>query len=86
MQAQSLSGAQLFVTLWTIVHQVPLFMELSWQEYWSVWSFPTLGDFPDPEIKPTSPVTPTLAEGFFTTEPPSKFIILLEYGKTNTIL
>ena len=31
--------------------------------------FPSPGDLPDPEIKPTSPA---LAGGFFTTEPPGK--------------
>ena len=30
-----LSHVQLFVTLWTIAHQAPLFMEFSRQEYWS---------------------------------------------------
>ena len=78
MQAQLLGRAQLFVTLWTILHWVPLSMEFSWQEYWSVWSFPTLGDLPHSEIKPTSPVTPALAGGFFTTESPTKPFMLLE--------
>ena len=38
------------------------------QEYWSGLPFPPLGDLPDPGIEPASH---TLAEGFFTTEPPA---------------
>ena len=37
---QSLSHVQLFVTSWTVAHQVPLSMEFSRQEYWSVLLFP----------------------------------------------
>ena len=33
------------------------------------------GDLPDPGIKPTSPVTPALANGFFTTELPGKPLV-----------
>ena len=47
-----LSHVQLFVTPWTIAHQVPLSMGFSRQEYWSGLPFPTPGDLPDPEIKP----------------------------------
>ena len=39
------------------------------QEHRSGLSFSSLGDLPDPGIKPTSPA---LAGGFFTTEPPGK--------------
>ena len=35
--------------------------------YWSGLPFPPPGDFPDPGIKPTSPVSPALAGRFFTT-------------------
>ena len=45
----------------------PLYMGVFRQEYWSGLPFPPPGDLPDPGIKPTSP---TLAGGFFTTEPP----------------
>ena len=30
------------------------------------------GDLPDPGIEPAPPVASTLAEGFFTTDPPGK--------------
>ena len=39
------------------------------QEYWSGFPFPPPGDLPDPGIEPMSPA---LAGGFFTTEPPGK--------------
>ena len=35
--------------------QVPLSMEFSRQEYWSVLPFPPPGDLPDPGMDPTSP-------------------------------
>ena len=41
-------------------------------EYWSGLPFPTPGDLPDSGIKPTSPESPALAGGFFTTAPPGK--------------
>ena len=67
-----LSCVHLFVTPWTVVHQAPLAMEFSRQEYWSRLSFSTPGDLPDPGIKPASLVPPALAGGFFTTVPPGK--------------
>ena len=50
--AQSLSCIQLFVTPWTVAHQAPLSMGLSWPEYWSGLPFLPLGDLPDPGINP----------------------------------
>ena len=55
MLAQSLSHVQLLVTPWTIAHQAPLSMRFSRQEYWSGLPFPSLGDLPNPGIKPRSP-------------------------------
>ena len=60
------SRVQLFVALCTIIHQAPLSMVLSRQEYWSRLLFPSLGDLPDPENEPASLMYPTLAGGFFT--------------------
>ena len=37
---------------WTVVHQAPLSMGISWQEYWSGLSSPPPGDLPDPRIEP----------------------------------
>ena len=43
------------VTPWTGVHQDPLFMGFSRQEYWNRLAFPSPGDLPDPMIKLESP-------------------------------
>ena len=40
-------------------------MGFSRPEYWSGLPCPPPGDLPDPGIKPTSPVAPALAGGFF---------------------
>ena len=50
-----LSRVQLFVTLWAVALQAPLFMGCSRQEYWSGSPFPSPGDLPDPGIEPGSP-------------------------------
>ena len=70
-KCQSLSHVQLFVTPWTVACQDPLTMEFSRQEYWSGLLFPSLGDLPDPGIKPMSP---PLAGGLFTTAPPEMLL------------
>ena len=57
------------VTPWTVVRQALLFMGFSRQEYWSGLPFPPPGDLPDLGIEH---VSPALASGFFTTEPPRK--------------
>ena len=49
-------SCRLFGNLWTVAHQSPLFMKFSRQEYWSGLPFSTPRDFPDPRIKPWSPV------------------------------
>ena len=43
------------VTPWTVVHQAPLFMEFSRQEYCSGLPFPSPGNLPNPGIEPRSP-------------------------------
>ena len=43
------------MTPWTVARQAPLSMGFSRQEYWSGLPFPSLGDLPDPGIKPGSP-------------------------------
>ena len=68
-RAQMLSHVQLLATPWTVALQAPLSMEFSRQDYWSGLPFPSPGDLPDPGIKPMSPA---LADRFFTTEPPGK--------------
>ena len=73
--ARMLSSVQFFVTPWTIVHQAPVSMGFSWQEYWSRLPFPLLGIFRTQGSNPR--VSPMSAGGFFTTEP---------LGKPNQIL
>ena len=67
--AQSLSHVCLFAIPWTVAHQVPPSM----QQYWSMLPLPPPGDLPDQGIKPMCPISPVLADGFFTTEPLEKF-------------
>ena len=67
-----LSSVQLFATPWTValgssVHGIFQARILEW-----VCHFLLQGDIPNPRIKPKFPVSPALAGGFFTTEPPGK--------------
>ena len=57
------------VRLWIVVHQVPLSVRFSRQEYWSELPFPSPWNLVNPGVKPLSPV---LAGEFFITESPSK--------------
>ena len=52
-----------------VAHQVPLSLGFPSQEYWSGLPFPLPGDLPNPG---TEPMSPALAGGFLTTEPPGK--------------
>ena len=61
------SGVWPFVNPWTVAHQAPLSMRFSKQEYWSGLPFPSPGDLPDPGIKITSLMSPSLAGRFFST-------------------
>ena len=61
------------MTPWTVAHQAPLSMEFSRQEYWSGLPFPSLGDLPNPGIKPGSFV---LQADSLPSEPPGKPITL----------
>ena len=58
-----------FAPPWTVSLSVLLSMGFPRQKCWSRLPFPSPVDRPDPGIKPMSPV---LAGGFFTTEPPEK--------------
>ena len=61
------------MTPWIVVLQAPLLLGFSRQEYWNGLPFPPpLGDLPDPEIEPMSPVVSCTGSGFFTTEPSGK--------------
>ena len=58
-----------FVTPWTAALQAPLSMGFPSQGYWNGLPFHSPGDLLGSGIKPMSP---PLADGFFTTEPPGK--------------
>ena len=68
MHAKLLQSCRLFATLWTVTCQAPLFMGFSRQE-WSGLLCPSLGDLPNPGIKPASLISPALAGRFFTLAP-----------------
>ena len=57
------------MTPWTVVHQAPLSMEFSRQEYWSGLLCPSLEDLPNPGIKPESPA---LQADSLPSKPPGK--------------
>ena len=61
------SCVQLCATLWTIVHQAPLSMGFSRQDYWSGLPCPPPGDLPNPGTEPRVLKSPALTGGFFTT-------------------
>ena len=67
-----LSRVRLFVTPWTVAHQVPLPMVFCWKEYWSTLPCPPQRDLPGSGLKPSFPAVSCIAGGFFTTEPPGK--------------
>ena len=60
-----------------MAYQAPLSKEFSRQEYWKGLPFSTLGNLPDPGIKPASLSSPTLAGKFFATALPGKTSELL---------
>ena len=53
---------------WTVALQAPLSVGIFRQEYWSGLPYPPLGDRPDPESKPESPVSPALQVDSLPTE------------------
>ena len=69
MHAQS---CQTLAITWTVAHQALLSMGFFSQEYWSGLPFPPPGDLSNPGTEPASPMSPALAGGFFTPEPPGK--------------
>ena len=59
-------------TPWVVAQKAPLSMGFPRHEYWSGLPFPPPGDPPDPG---TESVSPALAGGFFTAEPPGKPLV-----------
>ena len=58
----------------------PLSVGFSRQEYWNGLPCPPPGDLPNPEIKPTSLVSPALTVGFFPTSAPREAIVVFYLG------
>ena len=52
MRIQSLSCVQFFATPWTTMHQAPLSMRFSRQQYWSGLPFPFSEALPNPGFNP----------------------------------
>ena len=63
------SHVQVFATLWIVVHQAPLSVVFSQQEYWSGLPRPPPGDLLNPRIEPRSP---TLQSDSLPSEPQRK--------------
>ena len=61
---KSLSRVQLFAAPWTIIHQAPLSMEFSRQDYCSGLPFPPPGHVPNTGIERESPTSPALAKRY----------------------
>ena len=70
-----------FATLLTVAHQAP-----PSRGYWNGLPFSSPVDLPDLGIKLTSPMSPGLAGGFFTTEPPGKSCISYLYVLDHQLL
>ena len=73
-----LSHVLLFATLWTVAHQAPLSMGFPGKNTRMGCHFLLQGNLPNPGTEPKPPVSPALAGGFFTSEPPGKLLIV--YG------
>ena len=71
-EVKLLSHVQRLATPWAVAYLAPLSMGFSRQEHWSGLPCPPPGDLLDPGIETTSLMSPALAPGFFTTEPPGK--------------
>ena len=70
----SLSCVWFFVTPWAIVHQAPVFMGFSRQEYWSKLPLPAPVDLLHLATEPKSLASPALAGRFFTAALPGKLL------------
>ena len=58
--SQCVCLVHLFVTLWIVAQQAPVFMGFSRQEYRSGLPCPALGDLPAPGMQLASPMAPVL--------------------------
>ena len=75
MCAKSLQSCLTLRDPWTVVHQAPLSMKFSRQEYWSGLPCSPPGDLPDPGIEPSSFMSPVLPGRVFTTSATWEIIV-----------
>ena len=68
--------------LWIVACQAPLSIEFFRQKYLFGLSFPSLGDLPDPGVKPWSPA---LQADSLPSEPPGKRLVMLEHIKNRLL-
>ena len=85
------SHVQLFVTLWIVVCQASLSMGCPRQEYWRGLSCPPAGYLPNPGIKLTSLMSPSLEGRFFTTSGTWETLVITKkisnsYNFSNTVV
>ena len=80
MRARSLQLCPTFSALWTIAHKLPLSSGFSRHEYWGAFPCPPPEYLPDPGMETTSPVSPALGGGVFTTS--TTWEALLLTGRT----
>ena len=80
-----LSCVWLFVTLWTVACQNPLYMEFSRQEFWSRSPYPPPGDLPDLGMKLASLKSPAFQAGSLPLGPPGKPWLLRERWKFSSV-
>ena len=76
LNCELLSRIWLSATPWTAAHQAPLSIRFPRHKYWSGLPFPSLGDLPDPEIKPGSPA---LQADSVLSEPPGLHKMGMDY-------
>ena len=72
MKVKSLSRVQLFATPWTVAHEAPFSVGLSWKEYWSGLPCSPPGDLSDPGIKLVFPGSPAFQVNSLPAEPLGK--------------
>ena len=79
VKVKSLSHARLFATPWTAVHQAPLSMGFSRQEYWSGLLFPSPGDIQTQGSNPGLPHCRQTQADTLTSESPGSPVYLYLY-------
>ena len=74
-----------FAAPWSVAHQVPLSKGFCKNKDWSGLPLPPPGGLPNPGIEHTVPVAPASACIAFTSEPPGKPVIIMNFEKKKCI-